>query len=105
MVQGTLAYCLPRQISFSAPISSARRHWSAIVFCFVLWRKNRRSAFFAPCRVAVANLAACSPLSRPDATNRPDRRTPAAPMREWLPGIDLELIHHGLAPRGHNHVL
>src|SRR5213595_2926380 len=24
MVQGTLAYCLPRQISFSAPISSVR---------------------------------------------------------------------------------
>src|SRR2546430_6893510 len=45
MVQGTLAYCLPRQISCSAPISSARRHWSTIVFCFVLCRKIAAAHF------------------------------------------------------------
>jgi len=58
----------------------ARRHWSAIVSCFVLWRKNRHSAFLR-CAGRCRELGRVLTASRPDATNWPDARTPAAQPR------------------------
>jgi hypothetical protein len=80
----------------------ARRHWSAIVSCFVLWRKNPPQRIFALCPVAVANSAACSPLFVPmQQIGRMAEYPLAQPMREWLPEIDFGVMHHGFAPRGH----
>ena len=49
----------------------ARRHWSAIVSCFILWRKNRHSAFLrcaGRCRELGRVLTASrAPGSRPPA--------------------------------------
>src|SRR6266403_930115 len=76
MVQGTPAYCLPRQISFNAPISSARAALAGHCLLFRPLAEKSPQRIFALCRVAAAKLGRVLNASRPDATNRPDGRTP-----------------------------
>jgi len=85
MGQGTPACCLPGQISFSAPISSARGGIGRPFFCFVLWRKSPRR-IFALCPVAVAYSAACSRLRiRMQQIGRMAEHPRRSRLREWLP--------------------
>ncbi len=84
----------------NAPKSSAGRHWSAIVSCFVLWRKDPPRRIFGLCGVAVAY----SPLLvRMQQIGLMAEHPLARPMRAWLPEIDFGVMHHAL--RGHNHAL
>ena len=103
MVQGTPAYCLPRQISFNAPISSARAALAGLCFLFRPLAEESPQRTFALCRVAAANSAACLMLLvRMQQIGRMAEHPLARPTREWLPEIDFGVMHHGFAPRGHN---
>jgi len=106
MVQGTLAYCLPRQISFGVPISSVRGGIGRPLFLVSSLAEKSPAAHSCAVAGHRRELGRVLTASRPDATNWPDARTPAAqPMREWLPWIDFGVMHHGFAPRGHNYAL
>jgi|GraSoiStandDraft_36_1057302.scaffolds.fasta_scaffold1288109_1 hypothetical protein len=83
MVQGTPAYCLPRQISFNAPISSARAALAGLCFLFRPLAEESPQRTFALCRVAAANSAACLMLLvRMQQIGRMAEHPSAQPMRE-----------------------
>ena len=106
MVHGTPAYCLPRQISFNAPISSARAALAGHCLLFRPLAEKSPQRIFALCRVAAANSAACLMLLvRMQQIGRMAEHPTAQPMREWRSWIDVGVMHRGPTPRGHNQAL
>src|SRR6266446_3382328 len=106
MVQGTPAYCLPRQISFNAPISSARAALAGHCLLFRTLAEKSPQRIFALCRVAAANAAACLMfLVRMQQIGRMAEHSSAEPMRECRPCINLGAMHRGSIPHGHNQAL
>jgi hypothetical protein len=102
----TLAYCLPRQISFSVPISSVRGGIGRRLSLVSSFGGKIATAHFCAVPVAVANSAACSPLLvRMQQIGRMPEHPRRSRCESGCPRSTLGVMHHGFAPRGHNYAL